>query len=183
MIFNFIHCIFQYLQTAEFSFKNPLRVLDCIECIGPRTFLRDGAPCIKHSNHYFTTTLLYSILLGFLGKAHITSYKGIHVKIWVLSNWIFFFFRGVYFILYDVPTSNLRGGTFQHLCIYFAFFYCHYLWIYIRCTTYLSLSYLNRLTCDDILFNKVILAFKLLFRYLLSRLGSVLSWANWNRGG
>jgi len=43
------------------------RVLDCIECSGPRTFLRDGAPCIKHSNHYFTTTLLYSILLGFLG--------------------------------------------------------------------------------------------------------------------
>lgn len=38
-----------------------------IECFGNRTFLRDGVPCIKYSNHYFTTTLLYSILLGFLG--------------------------------------------------------------------------------------------------------------------
>jgi len=43
------------------------RVLDCIECYGPRSFLRGGFPCIKHSNHYFVTTLLYSILLGFLG--------------------------------------------------------------------------------------------------------------------
>jgi len=32
-----------------------------------RTFLRDGYPCIKYSNHYFLTTLLYSVLLGFLG--------------------------------------------------------------------------------------------------------------------
>ncbi|CAG9854023.1 unnamed protein product [Phyllotreta striolata] len=38
-----------------------------IECYGNRTFLRDGVPCIKYSNQYFTTTLLYSILLGFLG--------------------------------------------------------------------------------------------------------------------
>jgi len=43
------------------------RVLDCIECSGPRTFLREGFPCIRHTNHYFVTTLLYSILLGFLG--------------------------------------------------------------------------------------------------------------------
>jgi len=43
------------------------RVLDCIECYGERTFLRDGFPCIKHTSHYFVTTLLYSILLGFLG--------------------------------------------------------------------------------------------------------------------
>lgn len=43
------------------------RVLDCIECSGPRTFLREGFPCIRHTNHYFLTTLLYSILLGFLG--------------------------------------------------------------------------------------------------------------------
>ncbi|XP_060526224.1 TM2 domain-containing protein CG11103 [Cylas formicarius] len=43
------------------------KVLDKIECYGDRTFLRDGIPCIKYSNHYFTTTLLYSILLGFLG--------------------------------------------------------------------------------------------------------------------
>lgn len=43
------------------------RALDCIECKGSRTFLRDGFPCIKYSNHYFLTTLLYSVLLGFLG--------------------------------------------------------------------------------------------------------------------
>ena len=43
------------------------RALDCIECKGNRTFLRDGYPCIKYSNHYFLTTLLYSVLLGFLG--------------------------------------------------------------------------------------------------------------------
>ncbi len=43
------------------------RALDCIECSGNRTFLRGGFPCIKYSNHYFLTTLLYSVLLGFIG--------------------------------------------------------------------------------------------------------------------
>lgn len=43
------------------------QALECIECKGNRTFLRDGFPCIKYSNHYFLTTLLYSVLLGFLG--------------------------------------------------------------------------------------------------------------------
>ncbi|XP_066156651.1 TM2 domain-containing protein CG11103-like [Euwallacea fornicatus] len=43
------------------------RVLERIECFGNRTFFREGVPCVKYSNHYFTTTLLYSILLGFLG--------------------------------------------------------------------------------------------------------------------
>jgi TM2 domain-containing membrane protein YozV len=38
-----------------------------IECHGPRTFKRDGFPCVKFGEHYFLTTLLYSILLGFLG--------------------------------------------------------------------------------------------------------------------
>nr|CAG4646711.1 EOG090X0IT6 [Macrothrix elegans] len=42
-------------------------VLGGIECFGNRTFLRDGFPCIKYTGHYFTTTLIYSILLGFLG--------------------------------------------------------------------------------------------------------------------
>lgn len=42
-------------------------VLPDIECYGPRTFLKDGFPCIKYTEHYFVTTLLYSILLGFLG--------------------------------------------------------------------------------------------------------------------
>lgn len=43
------------------------RALDKIECYGNRTFLKPGVPCVRYSNHYFTTTLLYSILLGFLG--------------------------------------------------------------------------------------------------------------------
>jgi len=43
------------------------RVLDCIECSGPRAFLRAGFPCVRYTNHYFLTALLYSILLGFLG--------------------------------------------------------------------------------------------------------------------
>lgn len=43
------------------------KVLDKIECFGNRTFFKDDVPCIKYSEQYFTTTLLYSILLGFLG--------------------------------------------------------------------------------------------------------------------
>lgn len=42
-------------------------VLGEIECHGPRQFLRDGFACVKYTEHYFVTTLLYSILLGFLG--------------------------------------------------------------------------------------------------------------------
>nr|CAG4650633.1 EOG090X0IT6 [Sida crystallina] len=41
--------------------------LQGIECYGEREFLKDGVPCLKYSGHYFTTTLIYSILLGFLG--------------------------------------------------------------------------------------------------------------------
>lgn len=47
--------------------KVPCTVLPDIECYGPKTFFRDGVPCIKYTEHYFVTTLLYSILLGFLG--------------------------------------------------------------------------------------------------------------------
>lgn len=42
-------------------------VLPGIECCGKRTFFRDGIPCIRYSGHYFCTTLIYSVLLGFLG--------------------------------------------------------------------------------------------------------------------
>nr|CAG4642929.1 EOG090X0IT6 [Evadne anonyx] len=42
-------------------------VLLGIECYGPRRFLKEGFPCVKYTGHYFTTTLIYSILLGFLG--------------------------------------------------------------------------------------------------------------------
>lgn len=42
-------------------------VLNDIECYGNRTFFREGHPCIKYSESYFVTILLYSILLGFLG--------------------------------------------------------------------------------------------------------------------
>uniref|UniRef100_A0AAF5PRM5 Succinate dehydrogenase assembly factor 2, mitochondrial n=1 Tax=Wuchereria bancrofti TaxID=6293 RepID=A0AAF5PRM5_WUCBA len=41
------------------------RVLPCIECRGPRTFLRQ-VPCIKYTGHYFLSTLLYSVFLGIL---------------------------------------------------------------------------------------------------------------------
>lgn len=47
--------------------KVQCKALDGIECYGPRSFLRDGFPCVRYSGHYFTTTLIYSILLGFLG--------------------------------------------------------------------------------------------------------------------
>lgn len=47
--------------------KAECTVLPDIECHGPRKFKRDGFPCVKHGEHYFLTTLLYSILLGFLG--------------------------------------------------------------------------------------------------------------------
>lgn len=38
-----------------------------IECYGNRTFRREGFPCIRYTEHYFLTTLLYSILLGLAG--------------------------------------------------------------------------------------------------------------------
>uniref|UniRef100_A0A8R1U167 Succinate dehydrogenase assembly factor 2, mitochondrial n=1 Tax=Onchocerca volvulus TaxID=6282 RepID=A0A8R1U167_ONCVO len=41
------------------------RVLPCIECRGPRTFMRK-VPCIKYTGHYFLSTLLYSVFLGIL---------------------------------------------------------------------------------------------------------------------
>lgn len=47
--------------------KVQCNVLTDIECHGSRTFLKDGFPCVKYTEHYFVTTLLYSILLGFLG--------------------------------------------------------------------------------------------------------------------
>ncbi|CAF1097494.1 unnamed protein product [Didymodactylos carnosus] len=39
-------------------------IFDGIECWGNRTFLVPDIPCIKYSNHYFASTLLYSIFLG-----------------------------------------------------------------------------------------------------------------------
>ncbi|VDL92511.1 unnamed protein product [Schistocephalus solidus] len=38
-----------------------------IECYGNRTFLLHDYPCLRYHGHYFLTTLLYSIFLGFLG--------------------------------------------------------------------------------------------------------------------
>ncbi|XP_043200385.1 TM2 domain-containing protein CG11103-like [Amphibalanus amphitrite] len=43
------------------------KVLPGIECFGARRFLRGGVPCVRYTNRYFATTLLYSVLLGFLG--------------------------------------------------------------------------------------------------------------------
>ncbi|XP_048744692.2 TM2 domain-containing protein CG11103-like [Ostrea edulis] len=42
-------------------------VLQGILCYGNRTFIKWGFPCIKYNGHYFVTTLIYSVLLGFLG--------------------------------------------------------------------------------------------------------------------
>ncbi|XP_071793500.1 TM2 domain-containing protein 2-like [Asterias amurensis] len=42
-------------------------VLPGIACYGSRTFIKDNVPCIKYNGHYFVTTLLLSVLLGFLG--------------------------------------------------------------------------------------------------------------------
>uniref|UniRef100_A0A3Q0KDW2 Beta-amyloid binding protein-related n=1 Tax=Schistosoma mansoni TaxID=6183 RepID=A0A3Q0KDW2_SCHMA len=41
--------------------------LDNIECYGNRTFLLPDYPCLHYKGHYFVTTFIYSLLLGFLG--------------------------------------------------------------------------------------------------------------------
>ncbi|KAF8793522.1 TM2 domain-containing protein 2-like [Argiope bruennichi] len=56
----------QKYEDVQFTSVN-CTVLSGIECYGPTTFHRSGFPCIKYSGHYFLTTLLYSVLLGFLG--------------------------------------------------------------------------------------------------------------------
>lgn len=38
-----------------------------VNCWGERRFLKDGFPCVKYNGHYFVSTLIYSVLLGFLG--------------------------------------------------------------------------------------------------------------------
>ncbi|TGZ67760.1 hypothetical protein CRM22_004611 [Opisthorchis felineus] len=43
------------------------RALDGIECYGNRTFLLSNYPCLHFSGHYFVTTFIYSLLLGFFG--------------------------------------------------------------------------------------------------------------------
>lgn len=56
----------QKYEDVQFTAVN-CSVLPGIQCSGPKQFLKDGFPCIKYSGHYFLTTLLYSVLLGFLG--------------------------------------------------------------------------------------------------------------------
>ncbi|KAF8571041.1 hypothetical protein P879_07554 [Paragonimus westermani] len=41
--------------------------LDNIECYGNRTFLLSDYPCVHFKGHYFVTTFIYSLLLGFFG--------------------------------------------------------------------------------------------------------------------
>lgn len=55
-----------YHEDVEHS-RALCEALPDIECYGERTFWRDGFPCVKHSDHLFVTTLIYSIFLGFLG--------------------------------------------------------------------------------------------------------------------
>ncbi|XP_068223014.1 TM2 domain-containing protein amaretto [Palaemon carinicauda] len=62
-------CVFfggQRYEDVEIT-KVWCKVLDGIDCCGEKRFLRDGVPCIKYNGHYFVTTLIYSVLLGFLG--------------------------------------------------------------------------------------------------------------------
>ena len=61
-----------------------VRVLDCIECSGPRTFLRAGFPCVRYTNHYFLTgatdsfprslSMLHAALMMPLGEIAILSF-------------------------------------------------------------------------------------------------------------
>lgn len=55
-----------YHEDVEHT-KAHCEVLPDIECYGERTFWREGFPCVKYTDHHFVTTLIYSILLGFLG--------------------------------------------------------------------------------------------------------------------
>lgn len=56
----------QKYHDVEFA-STKCTALSGIECHGNRTFIKDGFPCIKYTNHYFLTTLLFSILLGLAG--------------------------------------------------------------------------------------------------------------------
>ncbi|XP_035705970.1 TM2 domain-containing protein 2-like isoform X2 [Folsomia candida] len=43
------------------------RPLTGITCFGRKEFLKPGFPCVTYKGHYFLSTLLFSIFLGFLG--------------------------------------------------------------------------------------------------------------------
>lgn len=55
-----------YHEDVEHT-KALCEALPDIECYGARTFWREGFPCVRYTDHYFVTTLIYSLLLGFLG--------------------------------------------------------------------------------------------------------------------
>lgn len=63
VIFQFGNYKYEHVEKA----KVQCEVLEGIECFGPRSFNKDGFPCVKYTGQYFVTTLMYSILLGFLG--------------------------------------------------------------------------------------------------------------------
>jgi len=56
----------QKYEDMQFTSRN-CTVLEGIQCFGNKTFMKPNFPCVKYSGHYFVTTLLYSLLLGFLG--------------------------------------------------------------------------------------------------------------------
>nr|CAD7571760.1 unnamed protein product [Timema californicum] len=60
-------CFGGYLYEDVDKAKVNCTVLPDIECHGNRSFGRGGFPCVRYSGHFFATTLIYSILLGFLG--------------------------------------------------------------------------------------------------------------------
>jgi len=57
----------QKYEDMQFSKRN-CTVFDSIQCYGDRNFMKPNFPCIKYNGHYFVTTLLYSLLLGFFGN-------------------------------------------------------------------------------------------------------------------
>lgn len=76
-----------YHQDVEHT-KALCEALPEIECFGERTFWRDGFPCVKHTDHYFVTTLIYSILLGFLGMDRFCLVRKSHItwSFWISNN-------------------------------------------------------------------------------------------------
>jgi len=56
----------QKYEDMQFTARN-CTVMEGIQCYGSQNFMKPGFPCVRYSGHYFVTTLLYSLLLGFLG--------------------------------------------------------------------------------------------------------------------
>lgn len=81
----------QKFHEVEFT-STRCTALPGIECFGNRTFIKDGFPCIKYTEHYFLTTLLFSILLGIVGVdrfclGHVGAFVGKLISLGGLGVW------------------------------------------------------------------------------------------------